>query len=83
MIHSTIFEPGKSGDRGRAGTHLDDKVVVCLLPGGLALAVPVGAFHSVGEHIGKSTLYFGRGGGGRGGRVGLAGGRTHVCEEEG
>lgn len=69
MIHSTIFEPGKSGDRGRAGTHLDNKVVVCLLPGGLATPVPVGAFHSVGEHIGERALYIGGGGGG-GGRIG-------------
>jgi len=67
-----------SGGSDPAGTHLDDKVVVCLLPGGLAFAVPVGTFHSVGKHIGKYALYIGGGGGGgRGGRGGLTGGRTH------
>jgi hypothetical protein len=70
-----FFDCPNSGDRVRAGTHLDDKVVVCLLPGGLAFAVPVGTFHSVGEHIGENALYIGGGGGGRG--RGLATGRTH------
>jgi len=54
-------------------------VVVRLLPGGLALAVPVGAFHSVGEHIGECRSDLGiTSSGGR-----FAGGRTHVCEEGG
>jgi len=50
-----------------------------LLPGGLGLAVPVGAFHSVGKYVGERRRDLGvtRGsGGGKGGR------NTHVCEEE-
>ena len=86
MNDSVFLTATDSGDHRPAGTHLDDKVVMRLLPAGLTLAVPVSAFHSVGEHISERAFYFGggswcaRGGSRRGG--GLATRRTHFCEEE-